>query len=56
MSTLKFKQLLDEHDWTYEYSDDPLLYSQGLGQWYELKRLIATNPEFKRLYEERKSL
>lgn len=51
----QFKQMLDNHDWFYYFSDDHIVWVRGEKQSYEihaaLKDLSATN-EMKKLYNE----
>lgn len=53
MTEQEYAKLLDRHDWTYQFSDDPRWYKKGKAEAAKLKALAASNDEFKKLYSQR---
>lgn len=45
-------QLLKNHDWTYEYSDDHSQWRRGREQWAEIARLIPQVDPDRKLFNE----
>ena len=49
----QFEQLLKNHDWTYQMSDDSYYYRRGQQQYNEIYEIIAQNgEEYENLYNE----
>ncbi len=46
----QYKELLDNFDWNYHYSDDHSVYMKGVKKSKELFEMTKENPEFKKLY------
>jgi hypothetical protein len=52
VSLADYIAMVSNHDWHYDWSDDPRVYDRGKAQWDELKRLAKENPEFKNVLQE----
>lgn len=50
MTLAKYYDLLDKHDWYYEYSDDNSVWRQGLSYSNMLIRISNEKPEYKEMY------
>lgn len=49
----QFEQLLKDHDWTYQMSEDSYYYRRGQQQYNEIHEIIAQNgEEYENLYNE----
>lgn len=49
----QFEQLLKDHDWTYQMSDDSHYYRRGQKQYNEIHEIIAQNgEEYENLYNQ----
>ena len=49
----EFKQLLKQHDWYYQYSEDHMTYLRGVEEAFELQHHISGGGEaFEKLYNE----
>lgn len=46
----EFIKLLDNHDWTYRYSDDPSMEKRGRAKEMNIKSAIENQPEFQKIY------
>lgn len=52
ISIQDFYQLLDDHDWYYQFSDDDRVYRRGAASMIGLMNIAANNgPEYKALLE-----
>lgn len=49
----QFKQLLEEHDWYYGFSDDQRIWERGERTLRRIKQLMKDNPKFEQLYIEK---
>ena len=49
----QFEQLLKNHDWTYQMSEDSYYYRRGQQQYNEIHEIIAQNgEEYENLYNQ----
>ena len=49
----QFEQLLKNHDWTYQMSEDSYYYRRGQQQYNEIHEIIAQNGEkYENLYNQ----
>ena len=49
----QFEQLLKNHDWTYQMSEDSYYYRRGQQQYNEIHEIIAQNgEEYESLYNQ----
>ena len=49
----QFEQLLKDHDWTYQMSEDSYYYRRGQQQYNEIHEIIAQNgEEYENLYNQ----
>jgi hypothetical protein len=46
-----FIKELNNHDWTYQYSDDSSVYRAGSASAKRLEALAATDPYYQRVYD-----
>lgn len=53
MTTDKFKEKLDNFDWFYMMSEDHSKYKQGNYDQQKLSELADTNPEWKKMYQQK---
>ncbi len=49
-SLQEYWDMLNRHDWTYEYSDDHQVWRRGDGNRKKLERIANTSPEHLALY------
>ena len=47
-----YQQLLDKHDWYYEFSDDPRVYKKGKQERRKLVSLAKSSEELASLYSQ----
>lgn len=50
ITTEEYKQLLEQHDWTYEYSDDHQVYLKGVESLTNLVKIAGYNERFKNMF------
>jgi len=53
MSKEEFAKLLEDHDWFYNMSDDPWVWTRGNQERLKIENLCKENPEFQKMYEEK---
>ena len=53
MNLEQFEQLLKDHDWSYQMSEDSYYYRRGQQQWFEIRDAMNAGGEaFEKLYLE----
>ena len=53
MTVLDFFNLIEKHDFYYSYSDDHNVWSKGVRESMEIKKLLVSNhPEFTEVYND----
>ena len=51
MNLEQFEQLLKNHDWSYQMSEDSYYYRRGQQQWFEIRDAMNAGGEaFEKLY------
>lgn len=50
MKSVRYYELLEQHDWTYAYSDDPSVYDQGRLSKNKLISISMRNKDLAKLY------
>jgi len=51
MNLEQFEQLLKDHDWSYQMSEDSYYYRRGQQQWFEIRDAMNAGGEaFEKLY------
>ena len=51
MNLEQFEQLLKDHDWSYQMSEDSYYYRRGQQQWFEIRDAMNAGGEaFENLY------
>lgn len=53
LSKEQFQELLNEHDWWYNMSEDHRIWQKGLDEENQILALCRNNPEFKQMYIEK---
>lgn len=51
MTKARYQQLLEDHDWFYEFTEDRRVFNRGLTERKRLEQLADDNPEFAELFE-----
>ena len=54
MNKEKYAELLDKHDWTFEFSDDHRWWVKGKNEQKELLYFAGLNEDFKKMYQEKR--
>jgi len=52
MDKKQFLELLDKHDWYYNFSDDNRVYDMGYSQSMTILRIIKERPDLEDLYDQ----
>ena len=52
MTRAEFFTLLKGHDWTFERSDDPMMFERGSKQEKVIHRATQDNPTFDKMYRD----
>lgn len=47
----EFKEMLETHDWLYEFSDQLVVWRRGFEKEKVIKDFLKINPELKELYD-----
>ena len=55
MNIQEFYGLLEDHDWTFEYSDDHSVWGRGCAEERKIYDAMENNESFKTLYNEYKA-
>lgn len=52
MSKEKFRCMLENHDWYYEYSDNYKLFCSGRDQLSKIERIASSDPGLREIYDD----
>lgn len=47
-----FYDMLEKHDWYYEFSDDHRAWKKGRLEYQKIKAIAAISPEYRQLHED----
>ena len=54
MTKTDFYQLLKNHDWSYQHSDDPRAHGKGKAEWARIRAEAKKDPELQQMLDEYK--
>lgn len=52
MNKEEFQQMLDNHDWFYDWTDDGRVWRVGYARHQEILVIAKSSPEFAKLYDD----